>query len=53
MTYNEATKKSQGDDSDEITEQPILLAQKDSHHCPVKGYKLYISKLSDKIDAFF
>ena len=25
MTYNEATKNSQGDDSNEITEQPILL----------------------------
>ena len=27
LTYNEATKKSQGDDNNPITQQPILLAQ--------------------------
>ena len=46
LTYNESTKKSQGDDNREMNKQPILLSQK-SDRCPVKSFKLYLSKLTE------
>ena len=52
LTYNESTKKSQGDNNNEMNDQPILLSQPGKIKCPVKSYKLYVSKLSE-IDNFF
>ena len=52
LTYNESTKKSQGDNNNEMNEQPILLSQPGKAKCPVNSYKLYMSKLSS-IDDFF
>ena len=52
LAYNEATKKSPGDDSNEMNEQSIILSQPGKRRCPVASYKLYVSKLT-KIDAFF
>ena len=52
MKFNESTKKSQGDNYNEMNEQPILLAQPGKRCCPVKSLKLYLSKLT-KIDALF
>ena len=53
MTYNEATKKSQGDNNYEMTKNPTLVAKPNSpRKCPIASNKLYMSKLT-KIDAFF
>ena len=52
LSYNEATKKSQGDDNYEMNNQPIILSQTENAKCPVKSYKLYVSKLTD-LKAFF
>ena len=52
LTFNEATKKSQGDDNNEMNDQPILLAQEGKRRCPVNSLKLYLSKLSH-INALF
>ena len=52
LSYNEATKKSQGDDCNEMNEQPIILSQPGNTRCPVASYKLYVSKLT-VIDEFF
>ena len=52
FSYNEATKKSQGDDYREQTEQPILLSQPGNNRCPVDSYKLYHSKLTDIKELF-
>ena len=51
LKYNESTKKSPGDDNYEMNEQPILLSQ-DSNRCPVKSFKMYLSKLTDLPDLF-
>ena len=51
LNFNEATKKSQGDDNNEMNEQPILLSQ-ESDRCPVKSFKLYLSKLTEIDDLF-
>ena len=52
LTYNEATKKSQGDDNNEMNDQPILLSQEGKRRCPVGSLKLYISKLSHIPELF-
>ena len=52
MKYNQSTKKSQGDDYNEMNEQPILLAQPGKRQCPVNSMKLYLSKLTH-IEDFF
>ena len=46
LTYNESTKKSPGDDNNEMTEQPILLSQPGNPRCPVASFKSYLSKLT-------
>ena len=52
LNYNESTKKSQGDDFNEMNEQAILLSQPENARCPVNSFKLYLSKLTE-IDALF
>ena len=52
LTYNESTKKSQGDDNNEQTEQPILLSREGNRRCPVTSFKLYLSKLTNIDDLF-
>ena len=52
MTFNESTKKSQGDDINEMNDQPIILSQPNKASCPVKSFKLYLSKLTDIPDFF-
>ena len=52
MTYVEATKKSQGDDYNEINEEPIIISQPNSRKCPVASNRLYLSKLTDSKDLF-
>ena len=51
MTYNKSTKKSQGDDNNEMNEQPILLHQ-ESRRCPVTSFKFYLLKLTYLKDLF-
>ena len=46
-------KKSQGHESNESNPKPIVLLQPGNPMCPVNTYKLYISKLYPKCDAFF
>ena len=46
MNYNRATKKSQGDDNNEVNHTPILLAQMGKRCCPVNSFKLYLSKVT-------
>lgn len=56
MNFNEATKKNQGDKSRSNLhdgERNIIVAQPQSEWCPVKSFKLYLSKLNPKCDAFF
>ena len=53
LNYNESTKKSQGDDYNEMNDQPILLEQQGKRKCPVNSLKLYLSKLNTSIEAFF
>ena len=52
LTYNECTKKAQGDNYNESNEEPILLAQPGDPRCPVNSFKLYLSKLSSIDDLF-
>ena len=52
MTFNESTNKSQGDDNNEMNDQPIILSQPNSDKCLVKLFKLYMSKLTDMPDFF-
>ena len=52
LKYNESIKKLQGDNYNEMNEQPILLAQPGKHCCPVNSFKLYLSKLT-KIEPLF
>ena len=52
LITNEATKKSQGDDTNEMTEQPIILSQPNNERCPVKSFKSTSQKLTD-IEDFF
>ena len=52
MSYIEVTKKSQGDDYNELNDQPIILSQPGNPRCPVRSFKLYMSKLT-KIKSFF
>ena len=51
LTYNESTKKSQGDDSNEMNDKQIILSQ-NSGKCPAPSYKLYLSKLTEIEDLF-
>ena len=51
LTYNESTKKSQGNDNNEMNDQAILLSQ-ESNRCLVKSFKLYLSKLTDLPELF-
>ena len=52
LKYNESTKKSPGDDYNEINEQAILLSQPQNPKCPVNSFKLYLTKLTDLPDLF-
>ena len=52
LKYNEATKKSQGDDYNEINDNPIILAQPGKRSCPVASLRLYLSKLTPIKDFF-
>ena len=46
-------KKSQGDDSNEMNENAILLAQPDQpRRCPAASFKLYKTKLTSLPDLF-
>ena len=50
LKYNEATKKSDGTDTNEIRDNTILLSQPGSRRCPITSFKLYISTLNDGMD---
>ena len=53
LKYNEATKKSDGIDCNEINDQQIILSQPNlPHKGPVKSFKFYLIKLTT-IDALF
>ena len=52
LNYNESTKKSPGDDFNEMNEQPILLSQPNDRRCPVNSFQLYKSKLTEIEDLF-
>ena len=53
IMYNEATKKSQGDESRELNHKPIILSQPGDPRCPVNSFKLYLSKIAgNKIEDF-
>ena len=52
LAYNQASKKEQGDEYNEINDNPTILPQPNKVTCPVKSFKLYLSKLT-KIEAFF
>lgn len=53
LTYNERSKKSQGDEPGQHPRENIILSQPGSRKCPVYSFKLYMSKLSPNIDSFF
>lgn len=58
QTFNEATKNNQGDEWKSSSkhyrhEKNIMLAQPGGAKCPVKSFKLYVSKLNPKLDCFF
>ena len=52
MSYNECTKKSQGDDYKETNDNPIILSQPGNVQCSVNSFKLYLEKVT-KIKQFF
>ena len=52
LNYNKTTKKSQGDDINEMNDQAIILAQPGNGKCPIYSYKLYMSKLTEITDFF-
>ena len=45
-------KKSQGDDFNEINDNPIILSQQSKRSCPVASFKFYLSKLTPMKDYF-
>ena len=45
-------KKSQGDDCNEINDNPIILAQPGKCSCTVASFKLYLSELTTIKDFF-
>lgn len=47
LIINEATKKSKGDDNNELKDKSVMFAQKDPDRCPVYTMKFYLSKLTD------
>ena len=53
LTYHERTKKCQGEEYDPYREENIIIAQPNSQRCPVYSFKLYLSKLSPHLNAFF
>ena len=53
LMYNEAKKKSQDDGSNESNAKNSILSQPGNPCCPVNSFKLYISKLHPKCNAFF
>ena len=53
LTYHERTKKCQGEEYDPYREENIIIAQPNSLRCPVNSFKLYLSKLSTNLNAFF
>ena len=58
LTFNEKTKKNQGDKSSSgqlalHNDNHIISAQTHETLCPVKSFKKYISLLNDKCDSFF
>lgn len=54
LSYNEATKKSQGEDYNEQTGSGIMLADPANiRKCPINSCKMYLSKLDPKLDVLF
>lgn len=47
LQINEATKKSQGDDSNARNSKSVMFAIPGDPKCPVASFKLYLSKLTD------
>lgn len=52
LLINEATKKSQGDDHNELYDNAIMVEQPDSPRCQVASFELYLSKLKELPDLF-
>ena len=52
LNYNEAAKKSQGGDINEMNDQAIILAKPGNGKCLIYSYKLYMSKLTEITDFF-
>ena len=52
LTYNQATKKSRGDDNYEMNDHQIILSQPNASQCPIRSYKMYLSKFT-KIPYLF
>ena len=53
MTFNECTKKCQGEEYNPHPDRNIILAHAGSRRCPLHSYKLYLSKLSPKSNILF
>lgn len=58
MTFNEATKKNQGDESSTAygklhNDHPVIVEQPDNYKCPVNSFKHYLQRLNPNITAFF
>ena len=53
LCFNEKQKNNTGAKPDGNRKEGRMYAQSNDPNCPVKSYKLYVSKLSPKCDAFF
>lgn len=58
MSFNEVTKKNQGDESSTAyaklhNDHPIIVEQPENYKCPVNSFKHYINNLNPNISAFF
>ena len=53
MTFNDRTKKDQGDTPSYVAESNIIMSQPGSRLCPVTSFELYLSKLSKNTDILF
>ena len=47
LAYNQATKKPRGDDNNEMNDHQIILSQPNASQCPIRSYKMYLSKLTE------
>lgn len=47
IIVNEVTKKSQGDDHNEVNDKSVMFAIPGSRKCPVETFRLFLSKLTD------